>query len=529
MQNSGRRAPARGQGQGNVRQNYGRPVQRNQRDTVRGNEVRRPDVRMGRAPGNVRQGRGGGFDPRRAEYERRLREEEWRRRAEAERRRRAEEARIRRIKEQLKREKKKQRKRAFKIFRGRALICLIMFALMAALLAGIFAVAFNSAPDKMSKKITYTYGGAVYRTASRESAFRNGKLYVCFNDVASYLGLSVSGDTEKMKFVFPKDGADGGDEGIGYVRFTTDSRLVEVNGQLIDLPADTFMSGEEVWVSADFISDYMDGLDVTSAKDRVSVSRIRDEAAGDTAEPVYLEVSFALKDAFPVPDPMKEGEGADLLLNFVTDLSAYEEYMVPEDDAEYLILVNTSHPLDGSFIPADLVDVTNTRQDGRETARLRMCAEKALEAMFIEMRADGITDMSVTSGYRSFGDQDVLHNNYINEELAADPSLTWEAAKAKVLTYSSEAGTSEHQTGLCVDMHNLDSADASFSGTVAYRWLRDNAWKFGFIERYPQGKTDVTGVTYEPWHWRFVGRAAAEKMASTGECLEEYAAHETAE
>ncbi|MCQ2456950.1 MAG: D-alanyl-D-alanine carboxypeptidase family protein, partial [Clostridia bacterium] len=451
---------------------------------------------------------------------------ERRRRAEAERKRRAEEERIRRIKEQIKKEKKAERKRAFKVFRGRALICLVMFVIFAALAAGIFAIAYFRAPDKMSKKVTYVYGGAVYRTASRDVAFRDGKLYVCFNDVAAYLGLSVSGDTDSMKFVFPKTGAASDDGGDGYVRFRADSSLAELNDQYVDLPADSFMSGEEIWVSADFISDYVEGLDVTSSKDRVRVSRIRDEEAGDVSEPVYLEVSLTLKDSSPVPDPMGDGEGGKTMvpLEFKNDLSAYEEYMAPEDDAEFLLLVNAAHPLDGSFIPTDLVEVTNTRQDGRETALLRTTAAKALEALFIEMRSDGIGDVSVTSAYRSFGDQDVLHNNYINEEMAADPELTWEAAKAKVLTYSSEAGTSEHQTGLCVDMHNLDSADISFAGTDAYRWLCDNAWKFGFIERFPQDKTDVTGVSFEPWHWRFVGRAAAEEISASGKCLEEYTA-----
>ena len=106
--------------------------------------------------------------------------------------------------------------------------------------------------------------------------------------------------------------------------------------------------------------------------------------------------------------------------------------------------------------------------------------------------------------------------------MAADPALTWEEAEAIVLSYSSLPGTSEHQTGLCVDMHNLESADVTFADTEAYRWLSENAWKFGYILRYPEDKTGVTGITFEPWHWRYVGRTAAHAIWEGGLCLEEY-------
>ena len=106
--------------------------------------------------------------------------------------------------------------------------------------------------------------------------------------------------------------------------------------------------------------------------------------------------------------------------------------------------------------------------------------------------------------------------------MAADPTLSWEAAKAIVLTYSSEAGTSEHQTGLCVDMHNLDSADVSFANDPAFAWLQENAWKFGYILRYPEDGTASTGISFEPWHWRFVGREAAYAITKDHLTLEQY-------
>ena len=100
--------------------------------------------------------------------------------------------------------------------------------------------------------------------------------------------------------------------------------------------------------------------------------------------------------------------------------------------------------------------------------------------------------------------------------------LTEEAAREEVLTYSAAPGTSEHQTGLCCDMHNLGAADVAFANEDAYKWLKENCWKFGFILRFPEGKDDITGYQFEPWHYRFVGRYTAEKIHNSNMCLEEY-------
>ena len=71
-------------------------------------------------------------------------------------------------------------------------------------------------------------------------------------------------------------------------------------------------------------------------------------------------------------------------------------------------------------------------------------------------------------------------------------------------------------------MHNLWSAINAYADEPSYAWLTENAWKFGFILRYPEDKTDITGITFEPWHWRFVGRDNAKAMRDASMCLEEY-------
>ena len=91
-----------------------------------------------------------------------------------------------------------------------------------------------------------------------------------------------------------------------------------------------------------------------------------------------------------------------------------------------------------------------------------------------------------------------------------------------VLSYSAEPGTSEHQTGLCLDfVTSTAMLDLTFQSTKAFAWLSQNAYRFGFILRYPADKTAVTGYSYEPWHYRFVGREAATEIHLRNLTLEE--------
>lgn len=206
---------------------------------------------------------------------------------------------------------------------------------------------------------------------------------------------------------------------------------------------------------------------------------------------------------------------------FLTDLSSYEEYMNPQERDAYLLLVNPTHLLTKDDIPDDLIEVIDTRKD-RSPEKMRLYPAKALEAMFIELRANGYTDVSVTSAYRSYNTQNYLYNLYTENEMNENPSLTREDAEKIVSTYSARPGTSEHQSGLCADLHNLPYADVAFAEEEAAQWLAENCWKFGFIVRFPLGKEEITTYNYEPWHFRYVGRYHAYQIDQSNLCLEEY-------
>ena len=209
-------------------------------------------------------------------------------------------------------------------------------------------------------------------------------------------------------------------------------------------------------------------------------------------------------------------------LDFTADLSVYEGAMTASGE-EYLMLVNKSTLLPSTYQPGSLSKVKDTHKD----IELESTAARALEAMFIEMRADGVADgVFVTSAYRSYEYQNWLFTYYIEEERAKDRTLSEAEAREKVLRYSAAPGTSEHQSGLCVDLmtNAMQDLDESFEDYPVFDWLTENAWKFGFILRYPKDKVEVTGYDYEPWHYRFVGRTAAYEIYQDGLCLEEYLA-----
>lgn len=444
--------------------------------------------------------------------------------------------------------RRRERKRNREVFMGRFVIFLIVLVILLALTAVLFWVLFRSTPhaDPDSGKIRYFYGGTEVRTAEVTDCIIDGTPFLCFNDLSDYLGMAESGGADGLMFLLRSnigtavDSGGTGDE--EYVIFPTNEKEANVNGQLIPIDGMNRIAGEEVWVSTDFIAQYMKGISVAYDRDKleIRVARVTDEVNSTEENTVYLPVEFTLKSLDSMENiPEKgtspsesSGETGDNIsntttdepeyeLNFINDLSEYEKYMDPEDRDAYLTLVNTTNLLDESYTPSDLVDCKYTAQ-GKSTQQLRLYANKALEALMMEMQAAGFYNMAVYSGFRSYSYQNILFTQYTSNEMAANPSLTQAEAEAIVLTYSTRPGTSEHQTGLAVDMDTFGTFTTDFQYEPEYEWLSENAWKFGFILRFPEDKTNITTIQFEPWHYRYVGRYHAKKIHDSGMCLEEY-------
>lgn len=126
----------------------------------------------------------------------------------------------------------------------------------------------------------------------------------------------------------------------------------------------------------------------------------------------------------------------------------------------------------------------------------------------------------VISGYRSIDTQAQLYQSYIDQEKVTNPNLTDEEAEKLVQTYSQPAGASEHVTGLAMDMSTTNYLNQSHAETV--KQIVALAPDYGFVLRFPEGKEKVTGVGYEDWHYRYVGKASAKYMAKHKLTLEEY-------
>ena len=194
------------------------------------------------------------------------------------------------------------------------------------------------------------------------------------------------------------------------------------------------------------------------------------------------------------------------------------------DSRDYLLLVNKQHPLGSVYAPTSLETIDPSLTLGGKSLELESVAAAAAQAMIRELHARGYTDIVMTSAYRDYEYQNNLFSYYTNQELDAHPDWTRAEAEAEVATYSARPGTSEHQSGLCMDLISARDAvlDESFADLPAYDWLVENAHCFGFILRYPKGQESVTGYSYEPWHYRFVGVPAATAIHDRGLTLEQY-------
>lgn len=187
-------------------------------------------------------------------------------------------------------------------------------------------------------------------------------------------------------------------------------------------------------------------------------------------------------------------------------------FSVPAGDWA-LILVNPSHPLPDGYDVA-LADF----EGGQVDARIHdICRQ-----MFADAKADGVS-FKLVDAYRSYELQNRLYQQKVDSYVAKGSSR--DEAEAQAATITARPNTSEHQTGLALDIvtPSYTKRDKGFAKTDAFKWLNANAQDYGFTLRYKPGKQGFTGVIYEPWHWRFVGVQAARTMKKSGECMEEYA------
>ena len=193
------------------------------------------------------------------------------------------------------------------------------------------------------------------------------------------------------------------------------------------------------------------------------------------------------------------------------------EPLIPEVAEENLWmtrLVNSTSLLEDGYVP-ELVVVNSAgyKFDAR--------AAEDLNAMMQAARDAGLSPM-ICSAYRSWERQNTLFDKQVVKQ--QNTGLPYEEAYEKAKTVVAFPGTSEHQTGLAADIvaSSHQVLDDSQEQTAEQQWLMEHCWEYGFVLRYPKDKSEITGIIYEPWHYRYVGHEVAQYIHENGLCLEEY-------
>lgn len=202
-------------------------------------------------------------------------------------------------------------------------------------------------------------------------------------------------------------------------------------------------------------------------------------------------------------------------INIHLDKNFYEDTEKANTTLDTTLLVNKHYLLDKDYIPDDLVNVSQNYAWGEVgSQKVREVAYNAFFDMWNAANEEGYYLM-INSSYRSYEDQEIVYNNYKNSsgERFAD-------------SIAARPGSSEHQTGLALDIFSKTNTNKNtFSQTDEAKWLKENAHNFGFILRYPEDKVDITGYSFESWHYRYVGKDIATYIYENDITYEEYYAY----
>ena len=235
----------------------------------------------------------------------------------------------------------------------------------------------------------------------------------------------------------------------------------------------------------------------------VAIVFLRQYGQGFAPEPSPSPVIEASPTPVPTPSPTPTPTPEPYADKPDIDISSWE-----------YTLVNKDNPLPADFAP-ELTAIENGQYfDSR--------AADALNEFAAAAKAEGLS-VYITSSYRNYATQESLFNNKVNQYISSEGSV--EAATEKAKTIVAYPGTSEHQLGLACDIVDkyYQYKNESLESTELSIWMAAHSAEYGFILRYPKNKTDITGVMFEPWHFRYVGKEAAAYITEKGLTLEEFA------
>ena len=198
-------------------------------------------------------------------------------------------------------------------------------------------------------------------------------------------------------------------------------------------------------------------------------------------------------------------------VNTMTNYEPYTKTKQTNMKLEYGILVNKHYSLPDKYAPDDIVDMTS--QYAYPNNKIRKEVYEAFKEMSKKAKEDNIT-LIVNSSYRDYETQKQIYEDY------SDKNGQEYADK-----YAARPNFSEHQTGLSIDIFSPGYGMKTFENSPAFTWLSQNSYKYGFILRYPKDKQEITGYSYEAWHYRYLGKDLAQKVYNENITFDEYYAY----
>ncbi|MFA5407945.1 MAG: M15 family metallopeptidase [Bacilli bacterium] len=197
-------------------------------------------------------------------------------------------------------------------------------------------------------------------------------------------------------------------------------------------------------------------------------------------------------------------------VNMFLDYPYYKHDVDVEEPNNLLVIVNKYYKLSSSFAPNGLVKIDAGHSYNNYEYWVLPIVKENFDIMVKAMEREGL-GIEVKSAYRSYATQKGLYTDYVNSNGVASAD-----------TFSARAGYSEHQTGLAIDVKTTDGNYGTFVQSNEYTWMIKNAHKYGFILRYPDDKTDITGYKFESWHFRYVGNDIAKYIYENDLTFDEY-------
>lgn len=226
----------------------------------------------------------------------------------------------------------------------------------------------------------------------------------------------------------------------------------------------------------------------------------------------YLDKNFYNYIEYQNKYPNTEYKDIISLVNIHANNKWYSEEYITDTHKDYLMLVNKFYKLDNNYERNDIANISlNYAYDGQSASILVI---EAFDKMWKDAKSELGVHLMVNSSYRSYETQDLVYNEFkkVSQKYADD--------------YAARPGHSEHQTGLAIDIASLEHRlEKDFSVSEEYEWLKQNAHKYGFILRYPEGKANLTGYETESWHFRYVGVDVATQIYEENITFDEYYAY----